>query len=141
MTTLVQYGRHARFRLGTPCEACGGTASRLVADHCHAHGWVRGYVCKGCNSHMKFIDQRATPKAGIHLLDTLLALWHRCPDCGPLDATDLAPANTVSITIRLPIELHERLRLESFETRESMNSLILAAVRVRQRTDSDNERN
>ncbi|MGW6420449.1 endonuclease domain-containing protein, partial [Streptomyces sp. NPDC055055] len=31
-------------RVGTECLICGAT-QRLINDHCHAHGWVRGALC------------------------------------------------------------------------------------------------
>ena len=33
----------------TSCEICGG-GGRLVIDHCHATGQVRGRICSVCNS-------------------------------------------------------------------------------------------
>lgn len=54
------------------CEVCGRTPVELAAeyaedrnkhlgvlmfDHCHAHGWVRGMLCLGCNNAMVLYDK------------------------------------------------------------------------------------
>lgn len=31
------------------CAVCGGSKSRLVEDHDHDTGWVRGWLCQSCN--------------------------------------------------------------------------------------------
>jgi Recombination endonuclease VII len=126
--TPVKYGARPKVALGTPCESCGSTKTRPVADHCHAHGWVRGLICRQCNGLMGLIDQRITPQVEAVLLKALLALWHRCPDCGHLDPADLKPACTEPMTLRLQADLYETLRREAFDTRESMNSIVVAAV-------------
>lgn len=32
-----------------PCAVCGQVVEKLVTDHCHRHGQVRGEVCQVCN--------------------------------------------------------------------------------------------
>lgn len=34
------------------CEMCGGYGRRfrVIVDHCHKHGWIRGFVCNSCNT-------------------------------------------------------------------------------------------
>ena len=46
----------------------------------------------------------------------------------PGKAAPAPSGETVSITARIPVELHERLRRHTFETRESINSLILEGL-------------
>ena len=84
---LVQY-KAPLIPPGAACEACGKTG-QLTRDHCHGHGWVRGIVCMSCNKYLESIDRRVAPKIGAALLTALLALQHRCPDCTPLDVSDL----------------------------------------------------
>lgn len=39
-------------------------------------------------------------------------------------------AEQIPVTIRLPKELHDKLRLESFNTRKSQNSIIVEALQA-----------
>lgn len=32
-----------------------------VYDHCHEHGWIRGYVCQSCNMKLRNIDAGMPP--------------------------------------------------------------------------------
>lgn len=96
----VMYGEHPAIGAGSPCDACG-QARRLVTDHCHVHGWVRGAVCFGCNGRLASIDERIRPRADAPLLEALLAVWRRCPECGHLAVSDLtAPRKKRSRAIR-----------------------------------------
>lgn len=45
--TLEDYQRMVLAQKG--CAVCGVTSSRLVIDHCHASGKVRGLLCNRCN--------------------------------------------------------------------------------------------
>jgi hypothetical protein len=55
---IVRYTQGAanRFREYTEdtgvCEMCGGLGLRfrVIVDHCHKHGWIRGFVCNSCNT-------------------------------------------------------------------------------------------
>lgn len=38
------------------CELCGRKPKRLIIDHNHNTGAVRGLVCDGCNHHLRCID-------------------------------------------------------------------------------------
>lgn len=124
----IRYGKHRIARRGVACETCGSTEARAVTDHCHEHGWVRGWVCKRCNRLMALIDKRITPKAESALLAALIAMQNRCPECDGLSIPDLAPAWASAMTTRFPCDLYEWLRREAFETRESMNSIVIAAI-------------
>jgi Recombination endonuclease VII len=93
---LVQYGQHPKVLPGTPCDGCGSTEGRRVADHCHVHGWVRGTACPSCNRWMLLIDRRVAPKVGGTLLAALLALRNRCPECDPITASDLGATPVVN---------------------------------------------
>jgi hypothetical protein len=42
---------------GVPCEICGDRANAV--DHCHAHGHVRGFLCKPCNAALGQFKDRA----------------------------------------------------------------------------------
>ena len=36
--------------LGTPCDNCGKTESKLFFDHCHEKNIFRGWLCQECNT-------------------------------------------------------------------------------------------
>ena len=74
------------------CEVCGRTPAELAAeyaedrnkhlgvlmfDHCHAHGWVRGLLCLGCNNDMVLFD-KGLPAASS---PRRTAYARNCPDC------------------------------------------------------------
>jgi len=42
------------------------------------------------------------------------------------------PDDRIAVTLRLPPDLYETLRQQAYETRESMNSIILRAVQIQQ---------
>jgi hypothetical protein len=86
---LVKYGQHPKVLPYVTCEACGGSTPDPVADHCHAHGWVRGTLCRSCNTQMRFIDRLVVPYVGKARLGSLLAFHLRCSECLPLTAADL----------------------------------------------------
>lgn len=115
MTTApVRYGEHARVDPGAPCLLCGPQSRRIVTDHCHAHGWVRGGICTRCNVLMAFIDRRISPRAASPLMTAaLVAHASRCPDCQPFRAEDLGPAATLRPhRPRIPSQ-QKKLRLPS----------------------------
>ncbi|PJN31660.1 hypothetical protein CG747_44170 [Streptomyces sp. CB02959] len=41
--------RQARDWHAGRCAVCGRAGARLVDDHCHATGLLRGWLCSGCN--------------------------------------------------------------------------------------------
>lgn len=48
-------------------------------------------------------------------------------------ANDDTPAETQTMTIRLPRDIHERLRREAFDQRTSMNAIIASELEQRYR--------
>lgn len=112
----------------TACEACGQITTQET-DHCHAHGWVRGVLCRSCNALMILIDRRTAPKVDAVLAAALVAIRNRCPDCDPLDVRELAarvPAKNV--TALLEDTQFERLRRAAFETRLAMADILREAL-------------
>jgi Recombination endonuclease VII len=118
VTTPVRYGEHIRPRPGTHCLPCGEPALKMVADHCHVHGWVRGPACPRCNTFMAFIDRRISPRGLAPLaLSALVAHAARCPDCEPFGVENLEPTRPigpevrdgkVSAFVRIPLSLKKR---------------------------------
>jgi len=55
--TLEQYDTMLEAQGGS-CVTCGGNnnGKRLVVDHCHKTGKVRGLLCNRCNSAMGLVD-------------------------------------------------------------------------------------
>ena len=50
----------------------------FVWDHCHAHDYVRGSLCRYHNGQMRWLDARiADPRREAELM----AHWLRCPNC------------------------------------------------------------
>lgn len=39
------------------CEACGGSKTRIVFDHCHVTGKFRGWLCDSCNRVLGLMDE------------------------------------------------------------------------------------
>ena len=88
---LVRYGEHPRIPAGTSCEACGPRVAALATDHCHRHGWVRAILCGLCNAHMALVDRRVMPPGPV--VERLLVIARRCPECPPVTVADLAPTS------------------------------------------------
>lgn len=88
---LVKYGKHPSVPPGSACETCHRATPDPVADHCHAHGWVRGNLCRSCNTQMGYVDRGIIPYTGTERLGSLLDFHGRCPERGPLSASDLVP--------------------------------------------------
>jgi hypothetical protein len=51
--SMREYNRMVKEREGK-CEICWKNPRRLVVDHCHDTGLVRGLVCDNCNSLLGF---------------------------------------------------------------------------------------
>lgn len=59
--------------------------SPLYIDHCHNHGWVRGRICAGCNSVMRFMDKkRCLPRYMPALREEFRRHYNQCTDCEPI---------------------------------------------------------
>ena len=43
-------------RQGGACAICEQTEKRLVVDHCHTKGYVRGLLCGRCNTILGYMD-------------------------------------------------------------------------------------
>jgi hypothetical protein len=82
------------------CEMCGSDRN-MTLDHCHLHGWIRGWLCHMCNVNLALVEKniycpdcafgttwhscavyriadmlRRNPDIAIHL--------NNCPDCKPV---------------------------------------------------------
>jgi hypothetical protein len=61
------------------------TDAPLYIDHCHKHGWIRGQICAGCNSVMRFMDRtHCIPRYMPALREEFRRQYNQCPDCEPL---------------------------------------------------------
>lgn len=70
----VETTRNTRWlKNGKKCELCGQPVSQtaVVLDHCHKHGWVRGSICRGCNSLLGKVENNA-PRYGVRNLTAFL---------------------------------------------------------------------
>jgi len=55
------------------CAICRADVERLVADHCHKTGKVRGLLCKECNFALGWMrDNPATARAAADYLERSL---------------------------------------------------------------------
>lgn len=52
---LEEYERRFKEANGR-CQLCGCEAKRLVLEHCHKTGRVRGIVCNPCNQFLERVD-------------------------------------------------------------------------------------
>ncbi len=65
-----QYGAMVEAQ-GGQCAICGTTPERLVIDHCHETGVVRGLLCQSCNVGLGFM--RDNPVALLAAAEYLVA--------------------------------------------------------------------
>jgi Recombination endonuclease VII len=56
-------------RQGGACAICKRSGLPLCVDHCHVTGWVRGLLCRSCNTALGFLrdDPRVVTAAGAYL--------------------------------------------------------------------------
>lgn len=54
--TLVDYERMVAEQLSA-CRICGSTERKLVVDHCHVTGKVRGVICQYCNGRLGWYER------------------------------------------------------------------------------------
>lgn len=95
MSTPVLYKQNLPC-VGTACLICGHT-DRLINDHCHTHGWVRGALCMPCNQTMRYADVgliTRTYQARAGAPEALQAHRARCGEC---DVIALSP-----LTVPIP---------------------------------------
>ncbi len=109
---LVRYSFRVGLRkmhVGKACEGCARPGTGTGLDHCHAHDWVRGVLCGGCNYKMGAIDAR---KASPYHSPVLLKYWENCPDCregAPWSAVGPPPAPRSSSGKKTSIWLSDEL--------------------------------
>lgn len=72
------------------CELCG-VRTGPITDHCHAHGMIRGNVCRSCNAILGRIDA-GKPSATDLKPDAIKNYLARCPGCAPPETAHLASA-------------------------------------------------
>lgn len=44
------------------CWLCGANETRLVRDHCHLTGFIRGILCEQCNNYIGFYEKWKLPR-------------------------------------------------------------------------------
>ena len=82
METRAVRLRHAGLPPNTGHEISARTDSPLYIDHCHDHGWVRGRICAGCNSVMRFVDRKkCLPRYMPALREEFRRHYNQCPEC------------------------------------------------------------
>jgi len=57
-------------RVGNRCEICGGAPKKLVVDHNHATGKVRGLLCRRCNSVLHEMENPVWKKSSEEYLES-----------------------------------------------------------------------
>lgn len=108
--TAQRYVRNAyRFTYGH-CPLCGRADVRLITDHCHQHGWIRGQICESCNQSLRHEERRHSMAELLggrcwhnHRSDQArercreadrkrntrrIEDYHRCPDCDRIGTRD-----------------------------------------------------
>lgn len=73
--------------LGTPCDNCGKTTSKLSLDHCHETGEFRGWLCQLCNNAIGMLgdDLDSLRRAVEYLEKSKLGLYKTPPIMLELD--------------------------------------------------------
>nr|BDD47441.1 hypothetical protein 18 [Pelagibacteraceae bacterium] len=60
--TTVEHIKQMREEAGGICQCCGkpgeGHYKRLVIDHCHSTGKIRGLICQKCNTVLGLVKDR-----------------------------------------------------------------------------------
>lgn len=71
--TLTSKDKSKLFRQAGKCKICKGKSGsgRLVTDHCHTTGIVRGILCEKCNSWLGVIEGKKATKARITYITKL----------------------------------------------------------------------
>jgi hypothetical protein len=89
----------------TQCDCCG-LPPPVETDHCHEHSWIRGPVCKRCNSLLGKIESGLLPdQSDGATIDQLLDHLAGCPDCERVDVSALRPSRGARgyRTLRVPV--------------------------------------
>jgi hypothetical protein len=98
----IMTGRHSRRRRAhlesSACEIrnCDSGSRKLVFDHCHVHGWVRGVTCASHNCRLGQIDAvREMSGIVINFSATVYgAHLDNCPECAGNPAPELISVMT-----------------------------------------------
>lgn len=122
MTTPVQY-QVGMPLLGGSCLVCDST-DRLINDHCHEHGWIRGVLCNRCNGSMGRVDRGLMPKAADRLGSDQPFHAHRarCHECGPIE---LVPSERKRfVAVMVGPATREALRKASFRVASDARKIL-----------------
>jgi hypothetical protein len=64
-----------------PCAVCHQLTEKLVTDHCHGHGQVRGDVCMSCNQRLAQADALLWQGDVVEIHTSHLEHMRRCHLC------------------------------------------------------------
>lgn len=109
------------------CEMCG-SKYRVIPDHCHRHGWIRGWLCNICNKSISLWEQYidclecvtnpgewhscTAAKVKFRMKHRQSSYEHmiKCPDCKP--AIEALMKREIEATSHLPNALMRTLGIE-----------------------------
>jgi Recombination endonuclease VII len=72
------------------CQACKKKSYKLQVDHCHDTNEFRGWLCRGCNSALGWMED--DPQRIVMVLDYLLN-WVERVNCSPNSPHDMMVVN------------------------------------------------
>jgi len=82
---------------------------------------------------MSLLDRRIAFKKGdALLLERLLAMWHRCPECGHLDASELVSRSNPRLTAKVSASItpHLMVKLDDYAARHHWSRSTAALVLI-----------